>query len=612
MITRLIGFTLLNLAIFCGGFAEAQSFVFWPGFSDNKVHYIRADGTGAGSFTRSANVTAVAYHPGIEKVYWAEPGKLYRANLDGSSVEDLNVSGIGRILGALRIDRVNGKLYFGDFDNHTLRSSNLTGGSVTTLSTTNNVSGIGLDIPNSVVYFVEADVRIKKINFDGTGAANLTISSIANIRGLTFDTTSGELYFTKPGLNQAFRVSTSGGAPTAVSVTGLNFNNGIDIDAGNLFFGNVGNSSILKANRDGSSSSALAGTAGSPWGIDVVSSLSIPTPTPSATATSTNTATHTATNTATNTPTNTATHTATSTPTSTATLTAVNTATNTATATSTNTPNATRSATPSVTPTLATSELKGKIIDENGNPVIGVVVYLYKQGGNQDFPGGGEIKGGKEDGTLSTITNELGEYRFINITAGTYKILPDNLAFTFEPSEVSIGNGAYAPLIEARTVDLNDNGCDRKNLAQKITESDQKARVLMEFALEKVSQYKKKSKKELSEGNASKLNRSLTGAAEDLRTVFTGILNQSRSLPKIEINCKARNDCEEVSYRKAVKRYLDNVEDLKRLSLFILRKSNDAFGENASSEELDNKVRRLYKASRDAGRFLPRKSESCL
>lgn len=159
---------------------------------------------------------------------------------------------------------------------------------------------------------------------------------------------------------------------------------------------------------------------------------------------------------------------------------------------------------------------------------------------------------------------------------------------------------------------LNDQGCDRKELARKITESDQKAQKLMEFALLNIAQYKKKAKKELNKVNASKLNKSLSEAAEDLRTVFTGILNQSRTLPKIAIDCAARADCETVSYRKTVKKYLDNIEDLKRLSLFILRKSNYAFLQDVPSKELDKKARRLYKSSREAGRYLPIQTDSCL
>ena len=354
-----------------------------------------------------------------------------------------------------------------------------------------------------------------------------------------------------------------------------------------------------------------------------------PTPTNTPTATSTRTSTSTATSTATSTNTNTATATATSTPSNTATSTSTftptntptftNTSTNTPVNTATNTPTntatvpaATPTFTPTITPTIATTELKGKILDENGDPVSGVVIYLYKQEGNSDLPIGAKANTQKVDGTLSTMTNDLGEYSFTSVPPGVYKIIPDNIAFTFQPTEVSLSNGTFAPSIEARTANLNDTGCDRTELAEIITRSDEKARELMNFALDKVSQYKKKAKKELSEGNAVKLNRSLSGAATDLRTVFTVLLDQSRALPKIELKCPARNDCEAISYKKAVKRYLGNIEDLKRLSLFILRRSNDAFGGAIPSEELDRKVRRLYKASRAAGRFLPRKSDSCL
>ena len=343
------------------------------------------------------------------------------------------------------------------------------------------------------------------------------------------------------------------------------------------------------------------------------------TPTVTQTSTSTNTPTNTATSTPTNTPTNTSTNTSTNTPTNTATSTATSTVTFTSTNTPTFTPTSTftpnptltSTSTPTITPTISVTDLRGRILDKDGTPIGGVVVYLYKTGGNEDLPDGAQIRAGKEDGTLSTVTNQLGEYSFTNITVGTYRVIPDNIAYTFEPSEVSVGNGTVAPSIEARSVDLNDAGCNRKDLAVKITESDMKARELMNFALEHVDKYKKKARKELSEQGSARLNKSLSGAAQDLRAVFTVILNQSRTLPKIEISCAQRTDCEEVSHKRAVKKYLDNLEDLKRLSLFILKRSGDTFGD-IPSDKLDKKVRKLYKSSRDAGRFLPRKTDNCV
>ena len=89
------------------------------------------------------------------KIYWtaASQGKIQRANLDGSSVEDL-VTGLSTPLD-LALDLTGGKMYWTDGQQGKIQRASLNGTNVETLvSGLTGPAGLALDLTGGRMYYV--------------------------------------------------------------------------------------------------------------------------------------------------------------------------------------------------------------------------------------------------------------------------------------------------------------------------------------------------------------------------------------------------------------------------------------------------------------------------
>ena len=342
------------------------------------------------------------------------------------------------------------------------------------------------------------------------------------------------------------------------------------------------------------------------------SSTATNTPTSTRTNTPTNTNTSTATNAATNTPTNTATFTPTNTATftSTATNTSTNTATATPTNTKTNTPTATNTPTP--TPTVPSGELAGTILDSNGKPAAGVVVYLYRQGNSGASNLEPVEKADFETGTLSTLTDSEGKYSFKGLSVGAYKVSPNLTGFSFLPETVTVSSGNAAQTIQSVPQNLNDANCSRKSFIADILEADESNKSILSYTLSEANRYDKIARGVLSAPERKKFTANMSNAYGHAETSFTLLLRRSQLLPKISLNCGARTDCSLVSYKKTVRQYTKSSRNLKRLSLYVQSKSREILGSKAGEVKSFSKIEKLYREVKRGLRKLPKKTASCI
>ena len=117
-------------------------------------------------------------------------GKIQRANLDGSNVEDL-VTGLGKLF-ALDLDLTAGKMYWTDFGTTKIQRANLDGSGVEDILTATDglilPSGIALDIASGRIYWADnGDQKIKRANLDGSNIEELVTSGLNDPRHLVLD-----------------------------------------------------------------------------------------------------------------------------------------------------------------------------------------------------------------------------------------------------------------------------------------------------------------------------------------------------------------------------------------------------------------------------------------
>jgi Carboxypeptidase regulatory-like domain len=304
----------------------------------------------------------------------------------------------------------------------------------------------------------------------------------------------------------------------------------------------------------------------------------------------------------TNTPTEQPSFTSTPPPAATTTSTAIATQTPTVTASPTTLVSNTVTPTPLPVATPKGSELLGRVVDEKGNPQIGVIVYLFEVGTS-------------EIGTLSTVTDELGFYRFESVIPGTYRVTPNMTGFLFEPANVTVESGSTAEVISALPFNTKDADCKRTNRSKRVLLADATARELMLFGKGMIS----KVLGELEESRITKSKReslikSMDRSKRQLERGFTRILQYSKKLPKIEVNCSSIRRCRTESYRRVIKQYRANTDTLRKTAFFILRRARLVL--STLNEEFSNlrprELRQLHNLAIRSINRLPITSSNCV
>jgi len=196
------------------------------------------------------------------KIYWAEQcnRKIERANLDGSEREVLVNTGPG--FGGprgLTLDIFSNKMYWTDCTNDKIRRANLDGSVVEDL-VTNTVFPrfISLDLISNKMYWIESDghYKIKRANLDGSGAELLLESGVDDLLspfGFALDISRGHMYWSELDEGSIKRANLDGSEIRRI-ITGLNMPEAMAIDSlrRHIYWVDQTRGSIWRANLDGS------------------------------------------------------------------------------------------------------------------------------------------------------------------------------------------------------------------------------------------------------------------------------------------------------------------------------------------------------------------------
>ena len=217
-----------------------------------------------------------------------------------------------------------------------------------------------------------------------------------------------------------------------------------------------------------------------------------------------------------------------------------------------------------------------------------------------------------DEGSLSATTDADGQYVFNEIPTGVYRVEPNMTGYSFEPSAVSIGTGYSAPAIVANPVPLHDEGCTRAEFGGTVVATDAKSRAQREFALSKADTYISMAKRKLRGKAQSALIKALMRSQAQIRRAFTTVLYESQALPKLVLDCGSKPNCRKISYAAEVATYQAQVDELRRLSMYVLRRARvdiDTLGGRKLA--LSARVIQLHKRARVAAERLPRGTYQC-
>ena len=256
-------FTLFLLMCFTLPLSVTAQKMYWTDEATGKIQRANLDGSNIEDFvTGLITPESMALDVAGGRVYWTDKaqgnedtGKIQRANLDGSNVEDL-ITGLTLPEG-IALDVARGKMYWVGVDMDKIQRANLNGSHIEALVTTGNPWGITLDLVGNQMYWTDQETdKIQRANLDGSNIEDLVTIGLDVPIGIALDIKGNKMYWADRGTNKIQRANLDGSniEDLVTDANGLVDPEDIalDIVEGKMYWIDHGTNKIQCANLDGS------------------------------------------------------------------------------------------------------------------------------------------------------------------------------------------------------------------------------------------------------------------------------------------------------------------------------------------------------------------------
>ena len=188
-----------------------NQYIYWTVHHPGKIQRANLDGSNVQDLVTGlvwADQIAVDFIGG--KMYWVDQGglergvsKIQRANLDGTNVEDLVITNESHPV-SIALDVAGDKMYWTTRRVSKIQRANLDGTNVEDLITIglDSPGGIELDIVDGKMYWVNFNYDVSKIqraNLDGTNVEDLVTTGLHRPSDIALDVANGKMYWTEHG-----------------------------------------------------------------------------------------------------------------------------------------------------------------------------------------------------------------------------------------------------------------------------------------------------------------------------------------------------------------------------------------------------------------------------
>ncbi len=238
--------------------AECQS-LFWTEVGGAKVDTSGFNGTSQATVLSGlSSPYGIAFDQGSGRIFWTDVtgGKIYASDRNGAE-PTIFASGLSLPRG-IAINNSNGTIYWVENGSKKIRSTPVSGGSITDILTTGLVAptGIAVDAKHGKIYWTDNGGTDKYIGMCGLDGSNITHieSMTALVSGIAVDTVHSQIYWTEYGTQKRIMSAALDGSDTATVLTLTSSDpRGIIVmgSAGLIYWTNYLTNTVESANLDG-------------------------------------------------------------------------------------------------------------------------------------------------------------------------------------------------------------------------------------------------------------------------------------------------------------------------------------------------------------------------
>ena len=255
---------------------DTSVYMYWTDHSTGKIQRANLDGTNVQDIVTGLGwSTDIAFDMSMNKMYWTDrdtTSKIQRANLDGTNIETLVTGDTSIIKESIALDISGGKMYW--TKGNKIQRANLDGTNIETLVTDIiSLRGIALELSQGKMYWADyGSSKIQRANLDGTNIEDV-VTGLNRPNRIALDFSGGKIYWADESAGK-IQCANFDGSHIRDLVLGLDFPIGIALDTSNgkMYWTDPGADKIQRANLDGTNIEDLVTIDGEPSGI----ALSIP------------------------------------------------------------------------------------------------------------------------------------------------------------------------------------------------------------------------------------------------------------------------------------------------------------------------------------------------
>ena len=260
------------------GTAPADSSkMYWTAEKPGRIQRASLDGSNVEDLVTTGLISprGLELDASAGKVYWIDAGtdRIQRADLDGSNVEDLVTVGLVHAM-SLALDVAAGKMYWVDFSTEKIQRADLDGSNVEDLVTggVGRPEGLALDVPAGKMYWLSSSAdKIQRANLDGSSVEDLVTVGLNTPSALALDVSAGKMYWTDSGTDKIQRANLDGSQIEDLVTAGLLQPEELELDvaSGKMYWTDWITGKVQRANLDGSQVEDLATGLTNPFGLAV-------------------------------------------------------------------------------------------------------------------------------------------------------------------------------------------------------------------------------------------------------------------------------------------------------------------------------------------------------